>query len=825
MTEDAARVVAGRYRLVQAVGRGGMGTVWRAHDVLLGRDVAVKEIWFPGAGHDSDDPLAQRALREAQAAARLRHPGVVTVHDVVIEQGRPWLVMELINGRSLAQAVEDHGLLTERRTAEIGLLVLDALRAAHRAGITHRDVKPANILLDDADRVVLTDFGIAMIDDATALTATGQMVGSPAYLAPERINGQPASAASDLWSLGVTLYTVVTGRSPFQRGDTQATLAAVLTARPTAPAHAGRLWPVIKGLLAKDPARRLTAEQARVLLTTVVERDAATGQVTAWRRPRWWPGSPKGPSGDPDGTPVTVGAPSPTLAAPTDHRQRPEPAAALPTGSATSVSDPAAPAPVEAGASTVGAPDQAITAVDGLAPHAGAGEQPGTADVTAVRSTGRSRRSPPRNRILAGVLAFALIIAGVIGWQRHSDGTAARQKEAAAERIAAAAREKESAAAQPTVLSRSLAAEATSIRTTDPERAALLALYAYHNSPTSEAIASLHSVTTRTLTITGRAPELNIDGVGTVAYSPDGRHLAGGSSLNPVVRIWDLNTGIARDLKVDAGHVSGLVYSPDGRRIAGAGSDGKVRIWDVNTGVARTYKGHTGGGVGAIAYSPEGRHVASGGWDDTVRIWDLNTGTARTLRGHTSGVIAMAYSPDGRHLASGSWDETVRIWDLNKGTARTLKGHTSAVTTMAYSPDGRHLATAGYDRTVRIWDLNKGTARTLKGHTDPVNAVAYSPDGRHLASGSADSTVRIWDLTTGAARTLAGHTGYVFEVAYSNDGQVASGGQDNTVRLWSDDMTPAAMVAHICRGRHRDLTAAERATYRLPPTDDTPVCP
>ena len=306
-----ARTVAGRYELGRPLGRGGMGAVWFAHDTLLGRDVAIKEIFFPGAGSeavDPDDPVVRRALREAQAAARLRHPGIVTVHDVVTEGGRPWIVMELVNGRSLAEAIREAGLLSEQQSAEVGLRVLDALGAAHRQGVLHRDVKPANILLD-TDRVVLTDFGIAAIDDATALTVTGQMVGSPAYMAPERINGQPATEAADLWALGVTLYTAVTGKSPFQREDTSATVAAILGSKPETPAHAGKLWPVIKGFLEKDPARRLTAEQARPLLAAV-----GSAPVPAPRRRR----NPFAVARE--GVAPTALAPPPTLAATTAHR-------------------------------------------------------------------------------------------------------------------------------------------------------------------------------------------------------------------------------------------------------------------------------------------------------------------------------------------------------------------------------------------------------------------------------------------------------------------------------------------------------------------------
>jgi len=269
-------VIAGRYRLGKILGRGGMGAVWQGTDTLLDRDVAVKEIYLPGAEHgpvDPDDPRIRRAIREAQAAAQLRHPNIVTVHDVALDAGRPWIVMELVDGPSLADVIAKDGALPSARTAEIGLQVLDALSAAHRRGTVHRDVKPANILID-TDRAMLTDFGIAAVEDASALTMTGQMVGSPAYMAPERINGDTAAPATDMWALGVTLYTAVAGRSPFHREDTQATIVAILTRPPPVPIGVGNLWPVLAGLLEKDPARRLTADRARPLLAAEARNDA-----------------------------------------------------------------------------------------------------------------------------------------------------------------------------------------------------------------------------------------------------------------------------------------------------------------------------------------------------------------------------------------------------------------------------------------------------------------------------------------------------------------------------------------------------------------------
>jgi serine/threonine protein kinase len=268
-------LVAGRYRLRGSLGHGGMGVVWHAWDEYLQRDVAIKEIHVRGAASVREsDPAVRRALREARAAAALRHPGIVTVHDVVTDDGRPWIVMELIEGRSLAELLRDDGPVAEHRAARIGIQVLSALDAAHQRGILHRDVKPGNIMLD-GDRAVLTDFSIAAIDGATALTGTDQLIGSPEYIAPERIDGHEATNAADLWGLGVTLYSSLVGHSPFHRTDTPATLAAIIARDPEPHPRTGRLWPVIEGLLRKNPADRLTATAATALLTEVAAPVAA----------------------------------------------------------------------------------------------------------------------------------------------------------------------------------------------------------------------------------------------------------------------------------------------------------------------------------------------------------------------------------------------------------------------------------------------------------------------------------------------------------------------------------------------------------------------
>ncbi|MFB6520259.1 protein kinase [Streptomyces sp. NPDC056401] len=271
---DEGRLLAGRYRLGDVLGKGGMGTVWRAEDETLGRTVAVKELRF-GSGVDEDEKrrLITRTLREAKAIARIRSGGAVTVYDVVDEDGRPWIVMELIEGPSLAEFIRESGPLTPRRAAEVGLAVLDVLRAAHRQGILHRDVKPSNVLLADRGngRVVLTDFGIAQVEGDPSVTSTGMLVGAPSYISPERARGQRPGPPADMWSLGGLLYAAVEGVPPYDKGSALATLTAVMTEPVEPPKNAGPLTEVIYGLLVKDPAHRLDDDRARALLTAVID--------------------------------------------------------------------------------------------------------------------------------------------------------------------------------------------------------------------------------------------------------------------------------------------------------------------------------------------------------------------------------------------------------------------------------------------------------------------------------------------------------------------------------------------------------------------------
>ncbi|GAA2652664.1 MULTISPECIES: serine/threonine-protein kinase [Nonomuraea] len=280
MRAPSGYLLAARYRLMEPVGRGGMGTVWRAHDELLDRHVAVKEVRLPTVlDEELRAELCARTEREGRATAMVAHPSVITVFDVVTEDERPWIVMELLQARSLEQLIQDEGPLPPRRVAEIGRQVLGALRAVHAKGILHRDVKPSNVLVTE-DRAVLTDFGLAAMEGDASITQAGIVLGSAGYIAPERVLGSKASPAGDLWSLGATLYTAVEGRGLHGRRTAAAALAALTSGEPIPMVKAGPLAPVLDALLRIDPATRLDSVRASLMLARVAAGGSAEEPLT-----------------------------------------------------------------------------------------------------------------------------------------------------------------------------------------------------------------------------------------------------------------------------------------------------------------------------------------------------------------------------------------------------------------------------------------------------------------------------------------------------------------------------------------------------------------
>lgn len=336
---ENARLIAGRYRLDARLGRGGMGVVWRATDQLLGRRVAVKEMVLdPALSADEARLQRERTLREARAAAQVKHPHIIVVHDVVEDGERPCIVMELVEGGSLADRLARTGPVDPAEAARIGIHLLGALRTAHAAGVLHRDIKPANVLLEaPGGRAVLTDFGIAQVSGATTLTATGAFVGSPEYTAPERMSARsPAGPESDLWSLGALLCAAASGVSPFRRDSLGGVLHAVVYDEIRPPAACGPLLPVVRGLLERDPAARLGADRAEEMLRELAP--SAAGRVPARRsvpevsdaRPA--PPAEPAPGAEPEPAPRPAARTAPVTAQPPGVPARRRPGAALIAG-------------------------------------------------------------------------------------------------------------------------------------------------------------------------------------------------------------------------------------------------------------------------------------------------------------------------------------------------------------------------------------------------------------------------------------------------------------------------------------------------------------
>jgi WD40 repeat protein len=765
----------GHYEALEVLGRGGFGIVVRAFDEMLQRVVAIK-VMAPELAATS--PPRKRFLREARAAAGIRHENVIGIHAVE-EQPIPYLVMEYVAGETLQQMLDRTGPLDVPEVLRIGRQIASGLAAAHARGLIHRDVKPANILLEQGaePRVKISDFGLARAVDDASLTQSGVLAGTPMYMAPEQVQGEAIDQRADLFSLGSVLYVMCSGRPPFRAATTLAVLRRVAEDSPrpireVIPEVPEWLCALIARLHAKNPAGRFqTAAEVADLLgrhLAHLEQPALAGRPAAVafpkpRRPRrapllagaalvllivgalltsplWRPGGRQSASPGPGG---------PTLPDPLELAKRPAAADALKRED------------IPAGwwkLAGFGAPEKApaeVVAVLGARfriPEVGrTSHHPDVSSELAVSPDGKRLAIGKGNEVVVFDTATGAV-------RRTLSGHKGRG------RVYAAAFSPGGQFLAATTWGEGCAACVWDLSTGK-----------------------------LTLKLEGHT-DAKVSGV---AFSPNGAQLAT-SSWDRTVRLWEVATGKEQHvLETDA--VRGyLAYSPNGRLIAAAGADGVVWVWDAGEGkeVVRL-RGHWG--LGGLAFSPDGKLLAVG-TDRMLKVWD--TATWEPTRELEACAAWLAFTPDGQTLLAGrgncreGQEQEVTQWEVKTGKqqARLPLLARGGAATYALSPDGKTLycttqasdqwGNTGCERLVRVYDA--GTGKPTGGHTGPVFAVAVSPDGRELASAGADRTVRLWDLATGKlAHALAQPGNAACTVAFSPDGKaLAAGWKDGTMALY-----------------------------------------
>ena len=779
----------GPYKLLQQIGEGGMGAVWLAEQAEpVRRRVAVK---LAKVGTDPRVVLA-RFEAERQALALMDHPNIARVLDAgATPEGRPYFVMELVKGVPITRYCDDHRL-TPRQRLELFVQVCHAVQHAHQKGVIHRDLKPSNVMVapyDGRPVVKVIDFGIAKatgmpLTEKTLLTGFGAVIGTPEYMSPEQaeLNNADIDTRSDVYSLGVLLYELLTGTTPLtKKRIKEAALAEVLRLvreeepptpstrlsstdeLPSIAANRGlepkKLSGLVRGELDWIVMRALEKDRNRRYETANafgqdVQRYLADEHVLA--------------------CPPSAGY---RLGKFLRRNKRPVLAAALIL----------------------------------LALFAGG--------IGAVFGLTEARKQ----REVTSLWQQAEVARGEAEAARDGEAKARREAEAARERLAAVEYGRTMQVAHQEWRDNNILAALALLESTRADlrgwewryvhrlcHSHLLALDGHASavlsasfSPDgSRVVTGSEDKTAKVWDARTGAELLTFKGhtgvVLSAAFSPDGARVVT-AGHDPVVRVWDARTGA--DLLTIKGHtgaVLSVAFSRDGARVVTGGHDRTARVWDAKTGAELlALKGHTGD-VWSAAFNRDGTRVVTAG-DTTARVWDATTGVeVRTFRGHAGVVLSAAFSPDGARVITGGWDKTAGVWDVATGVeVLALNGHTGRVTSASFSPDGARVVTGSHDRTARVWDAKTGAeVLALKGHTREVASAAFSPDGARVVTGSGEPAARVWDARAGTEfLALSDRTGGARSAAFGSDGsRVVTGHGDSTARVW-DARTGAELLA------------------------------
>ncbi|MFE6860654.1 WD40 repeat domain-containing serine/threonine protein kinase [Nocardia sp. NPDC057668] len=788
------------YAIERPLGAGGMGVVYLARHPRLQRSVALK-VLNDAFAHDAK--ARARFEREAALITALDHPNIVPIYD----RNSPddeilWISMKFVEGGDAASVLAHAGgrVTPERAVRMIG----DAGRAldhAHRHGVLHRDVKPANLLVEHGagtfERTMVTDFGIARsVEDSE----TGSRVSATlAYTAPERFGGGPVDHRADLYSLGCTLFKLLTGEPPFARSDDAAVIAAHLHAplprltdvRPGLP---GGLDEVLATVLAKNPHDRYPdCESFAAAARAAVDRSGET--VVARHLPDHTPSTPRRLWLGEDAE--TAPAPRlPSIPAASEHDSTRDTGthATSASGRTDSAADPG---PPHAGGSFSPVAEQKSAGTAGIHPDprpGGHGDDAGDATAS-ERARPAARRAYTQPDSGDGGLFPGGASAEFAGDGHFAGGSATDRPSPRGASVGSAGGGHSAG---------STAAGRTAPRGVLTRRRVLLggvalalgaggaaAGYAVFGSRGGDSASDGSNPVAA-----GGAEALAVPSqVLALAFTPDGSVLATGCKNNSTL-LWNVETR-----QVDGspllGHsnsIRGVAFSPDGSQLLTGSEDGSARLWNAGTRqpIGNALTGHTSA-LRGVAFHPGGALMATGSDDGTAQVWTVNTRqpAGAPLTGHTGSVRALAFHPAGRLLATGSADGTARLWLVGTGTLsrEPLTGHNGSIRTLACSPDGALLATAGDDAVIRLWDIvsRELSGDPLAGHAEPVLAIAFTADGSLLASGSRDGTVRLWNTKTRQplGNPLTGHTASVHTLAFTPDGAVlATGSADGKVFLW-----------------------------------------
>jgi WD40 repeat protein/tRNA A-37 threonylcarbamoyl transferase component Bud32 len=831
----------GRFEVGHRLGAGAFAAVYRARDSQLDRDVALK---LPHPGSLDSPQRVERFLREAKAAAGLRHPNIVPLYESGRDGERYYIASAFIAGTTLADVLADaNRVFNSSRAAQIVRALAEALAYAHEQGVVHRDVKPANVMLDAKGQPLLMDFGLASRKDSESkLTNDGAVLGTPSYMAPEQASGKSGEAgpAADQYSLGCVLFELLTGQTPFD-GVPEAQVFHHVRTQPTSPRQVNSTVPadlaaVCLKCLEKEPAGRYPdcgalAEDLRRFLTG--EQTTARPLGPATRAFRWGRRNKvvaclavglllallvgvlassllalRAVRGEDEARAQTAVAQQYAMEAERLTQEATE-------GKSRAIKD--------AGLARRREYSAAMQLVQSAWEHYDASrvaELLKSQIPTGEQTDLRGFEWHYWNKLLhrshltlrghsGGVYTACFSPDGRLAVSGGGDGQVRLWDAATGHEIRALQAHKENYSVRRLVFDAdgrrfASAGNDGAVRIWGlADRKSLLDLKGHEG----EAVSVSFSPDGRMLASGGgdklvriwdagdgheiRALRGHEKGIGAVSFSPDGRRLASASD-DCTVRVWDTTNGkeLFSPLRVNEWSVNGVCFSPDGLRLASCGFDGVVRIWNASDGKpVSVLRGHVGL-VRGVEYSRDGGRLLSCGRDGTIRLWDATDGKElAALRGHLGSVVSARFSPDGKRIISaGSVDSTARLWTTNVTQGPiTIGGHTAQATSIAFSPDGRSLVSGDGSGTVRLLDVVAGQEiRAMRGHAGAVQTVDFSPDGRRVASCGDDGTIRLWDATDGKeVLRSSGNAGSIVCIAFSPDGlKLATGAGDGTLGIW-----------------------------------------